>query len=97
VNMLHVPKPQESTPEALVYKNIIMRSAASLGIGSLIFRKDAHNAYQHLSPKDFLFAETANTYWPQVVEVQWADVLCEHFGEDVMSSFRVGEQRRKLI
>jgi hypothetical protein len=90
--MLHLPKPQESTPEDAVYKNIVMQSAASPGIGlprSLIFREDAHDAYHNLSPKDFLFAETANTYWPQVVEVQWADVLYEHFGEDVMSSFRV--------
>jgi hypothetical protein len=97
--MLHLPKPQESTPEDAVYKNIIMQSAASPGIGlprSLIFRGDAHDAYHNLSPKDFLFAETANTYWPQVVEVQWADVLYEHFGEDVMSSFRVGEQQHKL-
>jgi hypothetical protein len=97
--MLHLPKPQERTPEATVYKNIIKESAASPGIGlprSLIFRKDAHQAYQHLSPKDFVFAETAKSYWPQVVEVQWADVLYKHFGEDVMSLFRIGEQRRKL-
>ncbi|KAA8893174.1 hypothetical protein FN846DRAFT_914354 [Sphaerosporella brunnea] len=45
VHMLHLPKPQESSREAIVYENIIKRSAASPGIGlprSLIFREDAH-------------------------------------------------------